>query len=169
MTDILVGQVVGAHGVRGMVKVEIITQKPEKRFAKGSSLWFAKIGRWLEVESVQPHQSILLVKFAGIDDRDAAMALFPSEIKINKADLEPLPEDEYYYFQLVGLMIYSEGVLLGTLVDILETGANDVFVIAREGKKDLLVPFLKNIIEEVDLAAKRLDIKLPAGLLECYE
>ncbi len=169
MTEILVGQVVGAHGVRGMVKVAVITQKPEKRFAKGRSLWLAKPGRWFEVESVQPHQSILLVKFAGVDDRDAAIALFPSEIRIAKAELEPLPEGEYYYFELLGLSVYSEGAFLGTLSDILETGANDVYVIAREGKKDLLVPALKDVIQKTDLSARRLDVKLPAGLLECYE
>ena len=88
-------------------------------------MWCSKVERWLEVEEAQPHQSLLLVKFKGIDDRTSAEALFQGELRMHLADLEPLPEGEYYYVQLIGLDVYSEGKLLGPLVDILETGAND--------------------------------------------
>ena len=169
MLEILIGRIVGAHGIKGQCKVEIITQKPEKRFASGSSLWCDKAGRWLEVAEAQPHQSLLLVKFKGIDDRTAAEALFQGELRMHLADLEPLPEGEYYYVQLIGLDVYSEGQLLGSLVDILETGANDVYVIKRTGKKDLLVPALRDLLVHVDLEEGRMELKLPAGLLECYE
>ena len=167
MKEILIGEIMGAHGIRGQVKVAVFSQHPEKRFAPGKKMWAGD--RYLEVEQIQYHNHVLLVKFKEVADRNMAEALFRAELRVNLSDLEPLPAGQYYDFQLLGLDVYCQGLYQGVLKEMLETGANDVYVVSREGKKDLLIPAIPEIPRQVDLEAKKIDFQLPDGLLECYE
>ncbi len=167
MREILIGQIMGAHGIRGQVKVAVFSQHPEKRFAPGKKMWAGD--RRFEVEQAQYHNQVLLVKFKEVADRTMAESLFRLELRLDLADLEPLPVGQYYDFQLLGLAVYCQGQYQGILKEMLETGANDVYVVSREGKKDLLIPAIPSIPRQVDLEAEKIDFQLPDGLLECYE
>ena len=90
-----------------------------------------------------------------------------SDIVIDKNDLDELPEDEYYYYELIGLDVYTdEDKKLGSLYDVLKTGANDVYVIKTDEGKEILIPVIEDCIKKVDLEAKRVTVHLLKGLLE---
>lgn len=166
---ISVGEITGAHGIKGQVKVEALTDFPETRFAPGAELYVQKLGRTAEVISSGVHKGLYLLSLSGIDDRDQAQALLHTYLQVPQSDLPELPPGEYYHFQLIGLAVYQENELLGELTEVMQTGANDVYVIktpAGQKPAEILLPALKSCILHVDLAAGRMDVKLPEGLLD---
>jgi 16S rRNA processing protein RimM len=118
------------------------------------------------VERARLHQGMVILKLAGCDNRDQADALRGQLLQIPLEEALPLAEGEYYLFQLVGLQIEAVGgELLGELVEILQTGANDVFVVRRPGSKtDLLLPDIPEVVLGIDLAAGRITVEIPPGL-----
>lgn len=166
---ISVGEITGAHGIKGQVKVAALTDFPETRFAPGAKLYVQKLGQTAEVISASVHKGLYLLSLSGIDDRDRAQALLHTYLQVPQSELPELPPGEYYHFQLIGLAVYQADELLGEIVEVMQTGANDVYVIqAPAGKKpsEILLPALKSCILNVDLAAGRMDVKLPEGLLD---
>lgn len=112
-------------------------------------------------------QGYPIVRFQGYPDRSAAERLRDTLIEIDEADLPPLPEGEYYVDDLVGLDVVTiEGEAVGSLTEVLGTGANDVYVVTRPGKKDALIPAIGDVVISVDLEAKRMVIDAVPGLLE---
>ena len=106
----------------------------------------------------------LVAKLAGVDDREAALALRGAYLQVPIDEAVSLPEGRYYWHQIIGLSVETgEGRTLGTISDILETGSNDVYVVRRDGG-ELLVPALKTVIRRVDLSAGRMVVDLPPGL-----
>ena len=165
--EIKVGEITGAHGVKGMVKVEALTDDPFGRFAVGNKVWSEKLAHELEVESCQIHKGLMLLKFKGIDDRDMAHSLLHTYLKVNKSELPKLPKGQYYHFELIGLKVYEGENYLGKVADIFTTGANDIYVIkGEEGTKDILLPALKSVVKNIDVAAGKMDVIIPAGLLD---
>jgi 16S rRNA processing protein RimM len=163
--EIKVGEITGAHGIKGFIKVEPLTDNPLGRFAVGNKLWLEKPNKEFEVESMQIHKGLMLLKFKGIDDRDSAHALLHTYIKIDKSALAKLPEGHYYHFDLIGLNVYEGEEYLGQVVDIFTTGANDIYVVKKdENTKEILLPALKSIVQKIDVAAGRVDVVLPEGL-----
>ena len=163
--EIKVGEITGAHGIKGMLKVEPLTDNPFERFAVGAKLWLEKPAKEAEVESMQVHKGLLLVKLKGIEDRDAAHALLHTYIKIDKSALAALPEGQYYHFDLIGLQVYEGEEALGEIVDIFPTGANDIYVVkAKPEAKELLLPALKSIVKKIDVSNGRMEVELPEGL-----
>ncbi|MGI6686670.1 MAG: ribosome maturation factor RimM [Bacillota bacterium] len=165
MERIIIGKILSPHGVKGELKVQPLTDYPE-RFHKTKSVWVDAKKTYLTIENLREQQGLLLIKFQSIDSRDQAEALTNSYLTIDPEQVMELPPDHYYHFQIIGLKVYDDGGYLGELIDILETGANDVYVIKREKKKDLLIPALKSIVQEINIKEKRMIVKLPAGLDE---
>lgn len=163
---IMVGEISGAHGIRGQVKVESLTDFPERRFAPGAEVYIEKQRRWAKVQSSGLHKGLYLLGLEGIADRDTAQSLLHTYICIAREELEELPEGEYYHFQLVGLRVYEEERLLGELVEVMQTGANDVYVIRDGQGAEILLPALKSCILQVDLAAGLMRVRIPEGLLD---
>lgn len=164
-----VGEITGAHGIKGQVKVEALTDFPETRFALGAELYVQKLGKTAEVVSASVHKGLYLLSLSGITDRDQAQALLHTYLQVPQSSLPELPPGEYYHFQLIGLEVYTEGRRLGEITEIMQTGANDVYVIQTPpGAKpaEILLPALQSCILNVDLAAGRMDVKLPEGLLD---
>lgn len=164
-----VGEITGAHGIKGQVKVEALTDFPEERFAPGSELYSAKLGRTVRVISAGVHKGLYLLGLEGVGDRDLAQSLLHTCLQVPKSSLPALPEGEYYHFQLIGLQVYEGEKLLGELTEVMQTGANDVYVIAAPaGQKpaEILLPALKSCILGVDLAAGKMTVKIPEGLLD---
>jgi len=171
--DLVVGRVVKAHGVSGELVVEVRTDDPHSRFAVGSTLSGrpARGGpaREYTVESVREHGGRLLVRLAGVADRDAADAMRGVVFVIDSGDLPPIDDpDEFYDHQLEGLRVRTaDGRDLGTVVEVLHTAAGELLAIRREdGVGEVLVPFVTAIVTSVSLADNVIEIDPPDGLLE---
>ncbi len=162
MTDaklIAIGKAVAPHGVRGDVRVIPLTDFPD-RFRKTKKVQLED-GRTLDIEGVKYHNQYVHIKFRGIDDRDAAQALKGKLLKVDRADLVKLPEGHYYIFDIVGLKVFDEaGANLGTVADVLPTGANDVYITEREGQKPLLIPAIKDVVKEIDVPGGKMTVRL---------
>ena len=146
-----VGQVVGAFGIAGAVKVRSLTDFPD-RFAPGSELTLDGASR--RVEWSRQQTTGLVVKLAGLDDRTDAQALRGRYLEVPDTTLRPLPEGRWYHHDLVGLAVRSQGGRdLGTLTEVVEKPANDVWV-AKRGGEELLIPVIPDAIVAVDMAGR---------------
>ena len=161
---IAVGRINSTWGLRGHVKVTALSSNPQ-RFEPGAVLFVHGEPRRI-LEVVYPRGYPCIV-FEGYEDRTAADALRGALIEIAEEELPALPEGEFYVHDLVGLTVIDpDGDALGELVEVLRTGANDVYLVRREGARDLLIPAIPEVILDVDPAAGRMRIELLPGLLE---
>ena len=168
-----VGKIVNTHGVKGEIKVMPTTDDPS-RFKKFKSIYVE--GRkglvTYEIEAVRFHKGCVLLKFKGIDDMDAALLLKGIYLNIDRKDGVPLGKDEYYISDLYDMEVYTEedDRYLGKLIDIIETGSNDVYVLRPADRpKDLLIPAIKQVVKGVDVANKKMTVQLLEGLEELCE
>lgn len=163
-----IGKILNAHGVRGELKVEPLTDNPERyKILEQVYLEDRKKNYTLyDVEFVRFHKGNVLVKLAGIDDMDAAKLVKNQHLAINKSDRMPLEEGAYYIDDLIGLHVFEDDRPIGVLKDVLQPGANDVYVLDSDIYPDLYIPALKSVILSVDLENKRMDVKLPKGLVD---
>ena len=159
---VVVGRIVGAWGVHGEVKVEPFTDFPS-RFNKGSTLFLNE--RPVRVSSSRKRKNGFVLKLESVDDRNEAEALRGSEMTVPATDLEDLPAGTFYYFQIVGLEVWTEeSELLGTVREIITTGANDAYVVSNGTNAPVLVPAIGDVIQEVDIHNGRMVVNLPIGL-----
>jgi 16S rRNA processing protein RimM len=156
--------------VRGELRVEIITGFPE-RLGQHDHFYLAHPDSPEEVqrypaEEMHLHKDSLLLKLAGCDDRDAAELLRDMLVQVPLDEAVPLDEGEYYHFQIVGVQVETEsGEQLGQVVEVLETGANDVYLV-RGPRGEVLLPAIEDVVRELDLEAKRMVVHLLPGMLE---
>jgi len=163
-----IGEICGTYGTGGTVKVRPLTDYVE-RF-DGMTEVLVSQGARLDlyaIESIVAHGQWLLFKFAGIDTREQAQSLRSGILKVAESDLFPLPEDCYYIFQLQVLPVYDEERgLLGTIVDVLQTGANDVYVVNGGRYGEILIPVIKQVVTDIDLEERLVRVKLLPGLID---
>jgi 16S rRNA processing protein RimM len=153
---IRVGQVVGAFGTAGAVKVRSLTDFPD-RFASGAELNLEGVSR--RVEWSRQQTTGLVVKLAGLDDRTEAQAQRGRYLEVPDATLRPLPSGRWYHHDLVGLAVRSEsGRDLGTLTQVDEKPANDVWVARRGGGQELLIPVIPDAVLEVDVPGGKVTV-----------
>ncbi|MCL6479664.1 MAG: ribosome maturation factor RimM [Peptococcaceae bacterium] len=157
--DITIGKVVSTYGTRGMLKVLPLTDFPD-RFLDMDRVTLEQNGKQRDfaVTGVKRHRKHILIRLGQVNDVSAAETLRGALIKVGREELTPLPEDSYYIFDIVGLNVYSpEGEFLGVVEDVIQTGANDVYVVDTGDKKaPVLVPALKDVIREVDVKGGRM-------------
>lgn len=164
-----IGQIVGPHGIRGEVKVDVMTDYPE-RYRAGMKLYLGQgtddpDARAVEIATSRPHQGRMLVKLASTPDRNAAELLRGLYLLIPEADAMPLGEHENYVHDLIGLRVETEaGEILGELVEILFTSANDVYVV-HGPQGEVLIPAVRDVVLSVDLVGRSMRVALPDGLL----
>ncbi|WP_374687386.1 ribosome maturation factor RimM [Promineifilum sp.] len=160
-----VGRVLKPHGVRGEVRVEPLTDDPA-RFKQLTHIYVGERNpRRVAIEGVRFHQSWVLLRLDGYPTRTEAELLRNELLQVTEAEAVPLEEGEYYLYQLEGLAVYTEaGVHLGRLTDVLETGANNVFIV-QGPKGELLIPDIPDVVQDVDIAGGRLVIRPLPGLL----
>ena len=174
--EVVVGRIGKPHGIRGEVTVEVRTDEPERRFADGAALSAAPPGGsafavpTLTVAAARWHRSTLLVSFAEISDREGAEAARGVMLSVAvPADESPDDPEEYYDHQLVGLAAFDlEGVPLGEVTGLVH-GAQDLLTIRTPEGREALVPFVKALVPEVDLAARRVVIDDRPGLVTPLE
>ncbi|KOO05071.1 ribosome maturation factor RimM [Vibrio nereis] len=168
---IVVGKFGATYGIRGWLKVFSYTDNTESIF--DYSPWFIEQGgKWVEykVESWKRHNKGLVAKLEGLDVREEAQLMTNFEVYIDPAVLPELPEDEFYWRDLIGMQVVTDkGYDLGTVSDLLETGSNDVLVVKANlkdafGQKERLIPFLEEqVIKHIDREAQRIEVDWDPG------
>lgn len=156
---VVLGRISGLFGVRGWVRVFSYTE-PREAFLQYKGLLLGRNGDWqsIKVAEGQRHGKSVILRLEGVDDRDQAAALIGTEIGVDRDEL-PKPEDGHYYWSdLLGLtVVHRDGTELGTINEMLETGAHDVMVV--KGDTERLIPFVMNeIVIGVDLSNKQVNV-----------
>lgn len=162
-----VGKIVNTHGVRGEVRVLATTDFIDERFATGNTLYLQQSGEPLplKIEQARQHKGFVLVKFAGYDNINDVEKFRDHELMVSADDQQPLDDGQYYYHQIIGLDVETtDGQKLGKIKEILSPGANDVWVVERPEKKDLLLPVIDDVIKKVDLDQQLVIVELMEGL-----
>ena len=160
---IVLGKITGVYGVKGWVKVHSYTD-PIEKIAEYSTWQLKRQGLWREVklEGGKRQGKTVVAKLVGLDDRDEALLYRGDEIAIYPQQLEQLQTGEYYWRQLVDLdVVTTDGVALGKVHHMMETGANDVLVVRdeKDGNRERLIPFTQgHAVTEVDLDAQRITV-----------
>ncbi|MFP8906371.1 ribosome maturation factor RimM [Streptomyces atacamensis] len=167
--QLVVARIGRAHGIKGEVTVEVRTDEPEVRLAPGAVLATdpASAGP-LTIESGRVHSGRLLLRFAGVRDRTAAEAL-RNTLLIAEVDPEETPEDpdEYYDHQLIDLdVVTRDGTPVGRIEEIAHLPHQDLLVVRRADGGEVLVPFVGEIVPEIDLEGQRAVIDPPPGLID---
>ena len=154
------GRVTVPYGVRGWIKVHTLTDDPES--LSDYPVWrLGRNGNWREVRVVASRMqgNVLVAQFEGVDDRDAAAALRGSDVAVLRAELPAADEGEFYWADLIGLSVVNiEQHDFGKVSRIMQTGANDVLVVeaAEAGSAETLIPFIADVIKQVDLKSGRI-------------
>jgi 16S rRNA processing protein RimM len=165
---VIVGRIGRPHGIRGEVVVGIRTDEPDARFAMGSILDADDGNRRLTVSSKRWHSGQLLVTFEGITDRTQAAELGSTWLSVDSAELPPITDpDEFRDHELIGLAVRTvTNQAVGVVKDVLHHGQDILVIEATDTREEHLVPFVKALVPEVDLAAGLLVIDPPPGLLD---
>jgi 16S rRNA processing protein RimM len=162
-----IGEIIGTHGIKGTNRFRSYAESLEV-FEPGRSIVVRESsGRETsrEINWVKHHGRTPLLSFKGITDRNQAEVLIGAELFIPKADLPQLENGSYYWFDLIGIAVYTtDDSYLGRIEAIIETGSNDVYVVKDE-KKEVLIPALEAVVVNIDLQEKRMQVDLPEGLV----
>lgn len=163
---ILIGHINGVHGLHGNLKVYSYADSMEL-FDPGSTVLIREPsvpGKVYTVVSSKPYKKGLLLSVDGIPDISSAEKLVGSEIWIARDQLPETDDDEFYWFEIIGLSVFSrEGISLGHVASIIPTGSNDVYVVENKGE-ELLIPALESVIVSIDLGEGTMTVDLPEGL-----
>lgn len=152
-----VGSIVNTHGIRGEVRVIATTDFPEERFVKGKELVIdGKTPTKVTIATVRPHKQFILLSFVDLQNINLVEQFKGHDLQVADADLQDLDDDEYYYHDIVGLTVINneDNSELGSVKEILQLPANDVWVVGSKGKDDLYLPFTEQVVTEIDLEAK---------------
>ncbi|ATC62083.1 MAG: ribosome maturation factor RimM [Lactococcus raffinolactis] len=164
-----VGTIVNTQGLQGEVRIISVTDFSEERYQKNAELaLFDKADNFVRTLKIKTHRkqkNFDIVKFDGLYSINDVEKFRDFSLKVaaeNRAELDS--EDEFYYDDIIGLDVFEHGTKIGTVSEILQPGANDVWVIKRQGKKDLLLPFIDDVILSVDIAGNQVTVEIPEGL-----
>ncbi|MFX4261741.1 ribosome maturation factor RimM [Pelotomaculum propionicicum] len=164
---IAVGKILNTQGRTGAVRVLPLTDYPQ-RFKVKSRVYVSLKGsrKVMSIEESAPRQKYVIIKFKEVPDMNAAEEIKGGLLEITREDLYPLPENTYYIFDIIGLNVrdLNRGSL-GRITDVLQTGANDVYIV-ETGARPLLIPALKQVVKEIDLPGRSMVVDLPDGLVD---
>lgn len=174
-TQLRVGRLLKAHGLKGAIKLELYTDSPNERFVPGAVLelqvpedspWF---GKTVTVSELRWYNQSPVIFLEGIDDRDKSESLIRAILLVD-ADTTVLPteSDAWYDHQLVGLKVFREEREVGEVIRVDHLPSQDMLIV-RSGDTEILVPFVKEIVPEVDIKAGRVLVTPPLGLFEEIE
>ena len=169
---LILGKVVGTHGIRGELKIHS-SSGPSESLLNQKEVFFRdprgrEVCRWI-VRMARQHKNTMLLALEGVHTADDAVQFVGKEILIERAKLPPLPEGEYYWFQIQGLRVETrEGHYIGRIEQLILTGANDVYVVSTSGG-EILLPAVEDVIHRIDLERGTMVVDLPEGLTETDE
>ncbi len=162
-----IGQIVNTFGVKGMVKIVPYTDDI-KRFDNLKEIYIVRKNKKdkYEIEEVKYHKNMVLVKLKGIDTMNDAELLKQSMVQIERKDAIDLDEDTYFIVDLIGLKVVTDdNIELGNIVDIYNTGSNDIYVVKDELGKQVLLPAIADVILNIDMENKVITVHLIKGLV----
>jgi 16S rRNA processing protein RimM len=165
---ITIGKAVKPFGVRGEIKVEPMTDFPGRFKDLGRVYLVSPAGKEIvrEVKSVRYVGEAPVLLFDGYDSPEKAKALNGWFIKVPEEETLPLPEGQYYWYEIIGMDVLSEGgEKLGSIVEVFQTGSNDVYVM-KHGRREVYLPATKEVIKQIDRETKRMVIHVMDGLME---
>lgn len=172
MTDldelVPVGKIIGTHGIKGLLKVFSYSGNIESLRSASAVFLKGKDGKLVEhkMKSVVPHAGGFIVGLDDYSDINQVLSLSGSEICLLQSQLPPPEEGEYYWRDLIGLVVYTDGgEELGVIVDIFETGSSDIYVV-RGSTKEYLIPAIADVISQVDITSNKMIITPLDGLLD---
>ena len=161
---VIMGRIVAPYGILGWLKIQPDTETLDSLFDY-PDWWLGRGSQWQKyaVEAAKVHGNTLLVKLDGVADRDAAFKLRGMQVSVPREQLPPPEANEYYWSDLIGLQVTNEQqVALGEVVDVFETGANDVLVVKQQltgqAPHERLIPFIAQVVLDVDLQAKTMRV-----------
>jgi len=158
---VVVGKLRRPHGFKGEMLMDVLTDFPQ-RLRERKVVYVGEAHEPITLETVRPQDRALLVSFIGMQDIDAVGRLRNQMVYVKVSDLPKLPAGEYYHHQLIDLkVIDDQGQALGVLTSILETGANDVYVVTTPAGADLLLPAIEGVILQVDLERHEIQVHPP--------
>ena len=159
-----IARVGSAHGVAGEVSCQLLTDFPE-RFSRTKRVFLGEDHRSIDVQHTRLHRGRVLVKFDGIDNRTQAGSLVGLTLYVPESEAVRLPSGSYFWHQIIGLrVVTTDGLELGTIVDILETGSNDVYVVEGE-RGEVLIPSTREVVRSIDVDGGVVTVELLEGLL----
>ncbi|ASF28800.1 MULTISPECIES: ribosome maturation factor RimM [Bacillus amyloliquefaciens group] len=166
-----VGKIVNTHGIKGEVRVISKTDFAEERYKPGNTLYLFAEGAAepvkVTVNTHRLHKQFHLLQFKEMPSLNEVEHLRNMIIKVPEEDLGELEEDEFYFHEIIGCEVVSEdGELIGTVKEILTPGANDVWVVARKGKKDALIPYIASVVKDININEKKIKIHVMEGLID---
>ncbi|MBY0144502.1 ribosome maturation factor RimM [Neobacillus niacini] len=165
-----VGKIVNTHGIRGEVRVISKTDFPEQRYKIGNVLYLFMPGSnkpiELTVKTHRTHKNFNLLTFEGFENINEVEKFRDGILKVPESQLGVLDEDEFYYHEVIGChVVTTEGLELGKVTEILSPGANDVWVIKSSEGKEILIPYIEDVVKKVDVKGKVILIQPMEGLL----
>ena len=163
-----VGTLRRSHGIRGDILTDVMTDFPE-RLKPGTYLYVGDKKQPLKITRRRPHNDGLILGFEGLNNVEQTAKYRAQTVYVLAKDRPALPEGEYYHHQVLGITVVDEaGTVLGTLTEIIETGANDVYVVSDGGSpaREILIPAIKQVLLDVDLDKKTMRVHLLPGLVE---
>lgn len=163
-SHLVIGRILTPHGIKGEVATQVLTDFPD-RFGLLQTVYLGDELDPAVIESHRFNNKRAILKLAGYDDRDQAQTLRGKVVHIPLEEAMPLDEDEYYVYEMVGLEVWTtEGEFLGSVDEILFTGANDVYVV-RNGDREVLIPAISDVVKNVDIIERRVTVQMMQGLL----
>ena len=169
MEKIKIGTVVNAVALRGEVKVYHFSDYKE-RFEELEEVIVERKGKGktYKIEKVRYQKDMAILKLKGVDDRNAAEALKEYDIFITEEDLRELPEDTFYVRDLIGCKVFNAetGAEIGTMKDVLQNSAQDIYIIQTAGGKEAMIPAVGDFVDEVNIEEKYVKVKLIPGLID---
>ncbi|EGC22969.1 ribosome maturation factor RimM [Streptococcus sanguinis] len=163
-----VGKIVNTQGLQGEMRVLSVTDFAEERFKKGNILaLFDKKDQFVMDVEIASHRKVKnfdIIKFKGMYHINDIEKFRDFTLKVREEDLTDLEDGEFYYHEIIGLEVYENDVLIGRIKEILQPGANDVWVVKRKGKRDLLLPYIPPVVLGIDIEQGRVDVEIPEGL-----
>lgn len=164
-----VGKIVNTQGLRGELRVISTTDFATERYKPGQALVVLDhqtVIANVVVQSHRKHKNFDLLTFEGHPSINDVEKYKGFALGVSQDYLQELEEDEFYYHEIIGLEVYQEDVFIGKVKEILDVGSNDVWVVQRQGKKDALIPYVRDIVLHVDIAQNKVSIADVEGLID---
>lgn len=165
-----VGKIVNTHGIKGEVRVISKTDFAEERYAPGNQIYLfmpeTKEPKELTIATHRVHKNFDLLTFKGYENMSEVEKMKGGILKIHEDQLTELDEDEFYFHEIIGCLVFTtSGEEVGKIREILTPGANDVWVVKGKGGKDILIPYIEQIVKKVDIKEQIILIEPMEGLL----
>lgn len=159
--NIIVGKITSPHGILGEMKVYPLTDDPQ-RFSLLKTIIIDN--NVYPVERVRYHKNMVILKIKGIDDRNQADSFNNSYVEIQRSEAVKLQEGQYFIVDLIGLNVYEKKESVGELIDVIQSGSTDIYVVSDNYGKEIMIPAIKDYILNIDINKGTMDVNIPEGL-----